>query len=629
MTVPNEFHATKPLNPRLVTKTSLPQPRKAIALFLALWFASNKPAQLEYGVEDGKNITISDNQMDKLLSFFIGHDFDDDMRFKFSQEISNNPLLTGQIEALNVAFELIWHLGSFTFADAAKSRSAERTGGRRFSKVISFTSNLDILDALASQDKNAFVFVLQNWLFGERPQKCLSMEESLIQTLAVFAEISFYKTGKGPENTVYTPYNIYSSFNDNVKEVDLVSPGEERQGSVRILFSLIKDGLNPFLAIDGHGVKISDRVSPGALREYSRRAKSLFSLMNLENPTKSINCEKNISHKIANLPHNLILFGAPGTGKSYDLNHRIQQYFPDLQQQTRITFHPEYTYNQFVGSYRPVMSDERETCTDSGLSSNERISYRYEFGPFLEVYIDALLHPGKNYVLIIEELNRANTAGVFGEIFQLLDRDECGRSCYPVTTPSDMRAEIWKRLIESEYLPEDKTLKRYGKTEATELSKTLILPANMYIWATMNSADQGVFPMDTAFKRRWSFEYKDINDGSESISDLCMCLGKDNHAVNWDTLRRKINDILLSECGVNEDKLLGPFFLSPTAFLDNEYCVNMFKNKVLLYLYEDAARMRRLKLFKGYSQQTMSYSQLCQEFDEKGEEIFGVSLREG
>ena len=150
----------------------------------------------------------------------------------------------------------------------------------------------------------------------------------------------------------------------------------------------------------------------------------------------------------------------------------------------------------------------------------------------------------------------------------------------------------------------------------------------MYIWATMNSADQGVFPMDTAFKRRWEFEYIGIDDNADKVAEYEIPIGKqgDNAKwkVKWDVLRRAINDKLIS-LGINEDKLLGPFFLSKSilenALVDGMTFVKSFESKVLMYLFEDAARMKVRQLFKISSEKYI-YSEVCREFEEKGIGIF-------
>lgn len=262
----------------------------------------------------------------------------------------------------------------------------------------------------------------------------------------------------------------------------------------------------------------------------------------------------------------------------------------------RVTFHPNYSYAQFVGTYKPIQDDNDE----------KQIKYEYVPGPFMRVYRNAKKNPNNRFLLIIEEINRANVAAVFGDVFQLLDRKN-DISEYPVAASEDIQ----------------KYLAKYGINE-----RKLSIPDNMYIWATMNSADQGVFPMDTAFKRRWEFEYIGIDDNADKVAEYEIPIGKqgDNAKwkVKWDVLRRAINDKLIS-LGINEDKLLGPFFLSKSilenALVDGMTFVKSFESKVLMYLFEDAARMKVRQLFKISSEKYI-YSEVCREFEEKGIGIF-------
>lgn len=263
----------------------------------------------------------------------------------------------------------------------------------------------------------------------------------------------------------------------------------------------------------------------------------------------------------------------------------------------RVTFHPNYSYAQFVGTYKPVQDDEDE----------KQIKYEYVPGPFMRTYRRAVKYPKQKFLLIIEEINRANVAAVFGDVFQLLDRKN-GVSEYPIAASED--------------------IKKYLKDNGIDDCEELRIPNNMYIWATMNSADQGVFPMDTAFKRRWEFEYIGIDDNADKVAEYEIPIGKqgDNAKwkVKWDVLRRAINDKLIS-LGINEDKLLGPFFLSKSilenALVDGMTFVKSFESKVLMYLFEDAARMKVRQLFKISSEKYI-YSEVCREFEEKGIGIF-------
>lgn len=308
---------------------------------------------------------------------------------------------------------------------------------------------------------------------------------------------------------------------------------------------------------------------------------------------------------------NRIVFGAPGTGKSYGLKKDCEDLMQGTDNFERVTFHPDYSYSQFVGTYKPVMG------------ADEKIKYAFVPGPFMRVYVDALksgrTENPQPYLLLIEEINRAKVAAVFGDVFQLLDRDDNGVSEYEIQASEDIRKYLASKLGGD---PEN-----YQKIR---------IPNNMFIWSTMNSADQGVFPMDTAFKRRWNFEYLGINENEEEISGKgkIMLAGSDE-PVEWNILRRAINDKMSSEqFKINEDKLMGPFFLSKRILesdengmiVNPEKFMDAFKSKVIMYLYEDAVKQGKHRFFDGCD--SSKYSSVCDAFDEIGMEIFGSSFKQ-
>ena len=297
----------------------------------------------------------------------------------------------------------------------------------------------------------------------------------------------------------------------------------------------------------------------------------------------------------SNLKRNIIYFGAPGTGKSYNLNQDKEKLIKDENDYERVTFHPDYSYANFVGTYKPI-------------PKADSISYEYVPGPFMRSLVKALKHPEKPFLLIIEEINRSNVAAVFGDVFQLLDRDKNNESRYSIETTEDMR--------------------KYLKEELNKDFEKIKIPSNMFIWATMNSADQGVFPMDTAFKRRWDFKYFGINYNEELISHIKVNLN--NQEISWNDLRKAINNELLSY-RINEDKLLGPFF-AYNEYLDEEITdeefKEIFKNKIIMYLFEDAAKAKRNDLFAGAKENNnVIYSRVCELFDAKGIEIFCDNIK--
>lgn len=311
---------------------------------------------------------------------------------------------------------------------------------------------------------------------------------------------------------------------------------------------------------------------------------------------------------------NRIVFGAPGTGKSFKIQNECCDLLKGGNEENfeRVTFHPDYSYANFVGTYKPIAYTNEYGKND--------ITYEYVPGPFLRTLVEAMKNIKTNdikpYLLIIEEINRSNVAAVFGDVFQLLDRNENNVSEYLIETSEDMRKYLARELNE----PED-NFRKIG------------IPDNMFIWATMNSADQGVFPMDTAFKRRWEFEYLGIDQNEEGISERYVILGKGKkeRKVEWNKLRKLINKELTSQ-KINEDKLIGPYFLSNQVIktnekgeIDRELFIEKFKNKVLMYLFEDAAKQKRKYLF-DLDDENIKYSSICENFDEIGVYIFNTNI---
>jgi hypothetical protein len=310
------------------------------------------------------------------------------------------------------------------------------------------------------------------------------------------------------------------------------------------------------------------------------------------------------------LPRNRILYGAPGTGKSYRLEGQVKELFSSDELHERVTFHPDYTYGQFVGTYRPVPK-YKETGTPllaadklSEVGSFEPvIDYVFVPGPFLRLLIKALKNPKHNFVLIIEELNRANAPAVFGEVFQLLDRDDGGAGTFTAVMPTE--AQDYLRSI--------------------GLEPSVRLPANLYLWATMNSADQGVMPLDAAFKRRWSFEYVPLDEDQGKTAEWKIHLNFLGGNIPWNTFRAAINDHLKKR-GTPEDRLIGPFFMKRDELESGQ----AFKNKLLLYLRDDVVRHNPENLFRGSAP---SYGALVDAYDDNkpifAEEIeFGAASSE-
>ena len=319
---------------------------------------------------------------------------------------------------------------------------------------------------------------------------------------------------------------------------------------------------------------------------------------------------------------NLIVFGAPGTGKSHKLEEDRKVFGERYE---RVTFYPTYSYAQFVGTYKPVMKpivdDNGQPIINAQGNPKEEIAYEFVPGPFLRVLVNALNEEPdadkkkKEWCLVIEEINRANAAAVFGDVFQLLDRKN-GVSEYPVAVSEDVK----KYLLKEVKTEAGKTFLEIARrkdsqgNETEEWDCSLRIPDNMYIWATMNSADQGVFPMDTAFKRRWEFDYIGIDDEAEGD---CLNWSVEGKGYAWNDVRRYVNG-LLAEHDVNEDKLMGPYFIKAIGDV-SVISRKSFASKVLMYLWEDAGRMIRRNLFGN---QIKTYSQLVRAWETDGVKVF-------
>lgn len=257
-----------------------------------------------------------------------------------------------------------------------------------------------------------------------------------------------------------------------------------------------------------------------------------------------------------------IYYGAPGTGKSYKINEITKS----TKNFTRTTFHPDSDYSTFVGCYKPTMEP---TGTIVGGKEQTKISYSYVAQAFLQAYTAAWKNTSAPYYLIIEEINRGNCAQIFGDLFQLLDRDENGISSYGVTPDKDIANYLRKAFAKSEI--ENADIKN---------GNTMMLPSNLYILATMNTSDQSLFPIDSAFKRRWDWEYVPIEDAGKK-----HYIKVGNKKYDWWTFIDTINNSIDHITG-SEDKKMGYWFVKPQNN-DREITAKQFVGKVLFYLWND------------------------------------------
>ena len=302
--------------------------------------------------------------------------------------------------------------------------------------------------------------------------------------------------------------------------------------------------------------------------------------------------------KKVKLPSNLTLqqiyYGAPGTGKSKTIK--------DLtfgESVIRTTFHPDSDYASFVGTYKPITEEvDLRDCYGKKVIDDdtkevvkeERIAYKFIPQAFLEAYVKAWkkLGSSKKQYLIIEEINRGNCAQIFGDLFQLLDRNEYGFSDYPIVADKDMQKYLEKEFAGWEITNKDEINQLYGEANMVNLimkGERLILPSNLYIWATMNTSDQSLFPIDSAFKRRWDWKYVPIREGRDKETNVPLnwYINTGDKQYNWWSFISKVNELIGSLTN-SEDKKLGYFFCKAK---DGEIDADLFVSKVIFYLWND------------------------------------------
>ena len=318
-----------------------------------------------------------------------------------------------------------------------------------------------------------------------------------------------------------------------------------------------------------------------------------------------------------------IYYGAPGTGKSKAIKDLT--FSEDV---IRTTFHPDSDYASFVGTYKPITEEvvlrdcngKKVIDEETGkVVKEDRIAYKFIPQAFLEAYVEAWkklgskkseksdksynrIHPAlldtpdiftknkasKKQYLIIEEINRGNCAQIFGDLFQLLDRNEYGFSDYPIVADKDMQKYLEKEFEGWEITNKDQINQLYGEANMVNLimrGERLVLPSNLYIWATMNTSDQSLFPIDSAFKRRWDWKYVPIREGrdKETNAPLNWYINTGDKQYKWWSFISKVNKLIGSLTN-SEDKKLGYFFCKAK---DGEIDADLFVSKVIFYLWND------------------------------------------
>ena len=390
----------------------------------------------------------------------------------------------------------------------------------------------------------------------------------------------------------YTPTCIYSYIIKSIKEGQ--ADFDEILDSIFEVKLSSHDKVNVYLSYftgliidNNHHVSINEMVGYVESdlhpeKDFATDAKKYFDYF-------TIHKEKSFDIKqlyTKGKPLQQIFYGAPGTGKSHKIKDDVDVKAADEKNLVfRTTFHPDSDYSTFVGAYKPTIAKKpvRNVAGDIVQKDKEEVyedCITYSFVPqaFLQAYVAAWNNPDDNVFLVIEEINRGNCAQIFGDLFQLLDRKN-GVSEYPIEADADLQNYLNKALA--------KTL-RTDIPDDVKSGEKLMLPSNLYIWATMNTSDQSLFPIDSAFKRRWDWKYIKIKEGRDENGNkldwkVDVKMDEASNLLPWWNFIQKINEIIASMTS-SADKQLGYFFCcAKDGVIDKE----TFVSKVIFYLWND------------------------------------------
>jgi hypothetical protein len=630
-TLPKSIAERRELNLRQGIKSSLSNIRSIVALAYTLYRVNNRRAVVDYSESTNEGQIKLHSTLENSVKMFLG--------IENLDTVNSNPLFKSQMEALQVGVELMFKLGKVEFVNNTLASSAERTGGNRYEKRIRFGTNIQILDTFLSSHETDLVMFLNKWLQNQESEK-REIDEGIKKMLTIFSEETQFKIRYNSQEISFQQEGIYQEFaNGNT----VVGRDEhENVGPFRVFKSYVKEGLHPYISENGDEF-VAKNTTADALEYYQIVSNALdlipkrtqittFVPLEIESENDPIAEEYINTNK-----KQIIYYGCPGSGKSHKVNKLVNssfakylsskglselscskytsvlttQWVVDIAKKCttehigslydtcdievlnktledkdfiekdergqrmystalkhyidylntkknifRTTFHPDTDYASFVGCYKPSMND--------GV-----IEYSFTPQVFTNAYIAAWENTKKPVYLVIEEINRGNCAQIFGDLFQLLDRDKAtGKSEYPIKADKDLVAHIEKVL---------------GAGHEGIKNGELCLPSNLIIYATMNTSDQSLFPMDSAFKRRWDWEYVPINYCKDIDSGKFVIEVDEHTKYSWVEFLERVNDKIYDATN-SEDKQMGNFFIKKSIK------ANEFVNKVMFYLWNEVCK---------------------------------------
>lgn len=619
MNRPDNISVYDELDLKLGIKSSLPHVKSTIALAILLWECADRPAELVYSQQNGDGIVMTDDLDQWVIDCLAEICQEDEIDAEsLVAAINENQLFKSQMEALIVAFELVWKLAKVSFVDEGKAASAERTGGTRYPKKLLYTVNADIIHSLIESDHDAYMRVLMAWV-GFDINVDSECELHLMYLLTALSEGAVFKLMDGDRDVIFNQNSLYRKVLETQEAVD-VNGDNEAKGALRILKSLLTDGMNPYLKYSNGSVSAMERRTSD-LEAYQKRvdtflrlsATKVIGLEDMDAEDEGIAPDQYEEHRLTT-GCNVLLYGVPGSGKSWTIEH---EYCKKDSKVERLVFHPDYTYSDFVGQILPNVAEDGQ------------VSYKFTPGPFTNILKDAYTHPEEEYILIIEEINRGNAPAIFGEVFQLLDRkvdiSETDDDGFPVGT--------------SEYGITNTNISRvvYGDTRKVRI------PSNLSIIGTMNTSDQNVFTLDTAFQRRWDMRL--IENNFDNVDPELADAEILDTTVTWRNFCTAINGIVVGNSArmtSSEDKRLGAYFVHIRDLKKDERMGNLsdgeydglrkkesagtltdtekvrlaeireamkqyrkFPEKVIKYLWDDAFKFNREVVFESTEYQSL------------------------
>lgn len=627
---PKSLIETPGISPRLGIKSSFSKIKRNIALLYLLWEANDEKVDycfFEQRDNDTK-LQVKQSYLDSVFRYvesYINTTAGPISISEFGEEIMDFELLKDQIEQLQVAFQLLWPLAKIKFEDDTFPDSKERTGKARFSKRFIFTSNIDLLKYSFEGQESLYKTLLSKWLtektdgwslnkseFSGSESDLEQADEKLCKILSILSDNTVFRLRQESDNVFFRKEGIYRALSSE-DSVDIVGD-DESKGPLRILKSAVSENVEPYIVSESSRKKVHLKSeyndSKTWIGDYAERI-----LTNLELSRVDLSEGKETTVQNTNpgaksiVGKNIIYYGAPGTGKSYGITNYIRENgYPDYDAQEgndnvfRVTLHPEYEYSDFVGQLMPVVTD-KDNDKDS---SNEKITYGYKEGIFTLALKQAYanLKSEKPVFLIMEELSRANVAAVFGDLFQLLDRDETGKSEY---------------AINNQLLSE--------KAAGGNKSDTVFIPSNMTIIGTVNTSDQNVFAMDTAFKRRFEWRYVSTLPVRDFNNNPNILIHGIDHPVTctWQMFYSTLNNFIVDELQLSEDKQIGPYFIKFPKNDSEQAKIrinNLIRDKLLQYLWDDVAAVARMSSNKPlFIKSIRSFSKLYKEYN-AGKQVF-------